>query len=464
MTAQHAEVCRISVYGPGGRADLAVPLSATVAGLMPVLLRRASDSAAPPEQANGWVLQRLGEAPLDQSGTPETLGWRDGDELYLRPAAEPLPELDFDDIADGVAAAVNRHPGRWRPEFNRLLSFGFAIAAMIVFAGALLYAGAGNVSKGGAIAAAVGLLEGAIVAETRTGDRQLIGLLAVSSCVFAGLAGALVPAGAAGVTSLRGAPVLVGGLAMVFAGLLLLACRAFWARQMPFTALGVVITAGALAAIAQWLHLGAGLSVQQVAGLVGASLLVVLIFAPRVAIRLARLPGPQLPWTAEDLQQDVAPTPAAEVTERTAFADACLTVVTLASSLALAGLFPFLIAGGVFAKILAVLVALAALLHARVFRGVWQRVPLAAAGGVGLVLVGLSLYQHFGQQARAVSLAVIAGTFCVLVLAIMRPPTRRLLPIWGHMANWLETLSAIAVIPILLQLFGAYGKVRGLIQ
>jgi type VII secretion integral membrane protein EccD len=464
MTAQHAEVCRISVYGPGGRADLAVPLSVTVASLMPVLLRRMSDPAAPPEQNGEWVLQRLGEAPLDQSGTPETLEWRDGDELYLRPAAEPLPELDFDDIADGVATAVNRQPGRWRPEFNRLLSFGFAIAAMIVFAGALLYTGTANVSTGGAIAAAVVLLESAIVAEARTEDRELIGLLAVSSCLFAGLAGALVPAGAAGVTDLRGVPVLVGGIAMVFAGLLLLACRVFWAGKMPFTALGVAIAAGAVAAISQWLHLGPGLSVQQVAGLVGPSMLVVLIFAPRVAIRLARLPRPQLPWTAEDLQQDVAPTSATEVTERTAFAHACLTVVTLASSLALACSFPFLIAGGVFAKILAVLVALAALLHARVFRGIWQRVSLTVAGGVGLVFVGLSLYQHFGQEDRAVSLAVIAGIFCVLVLAIMRPPTQRLLPIWGHLANGLESLSAIAVIPVLLQVFGVYGRVRGLLQ
>lgn len=463
MTAQHAEVCRISVFGPGGRADLAVPLSVTVASLMPVLLRRTSDPAAPPGQVGGWVLQRLGDAPLDQSGTPESLEWHDGDELYLRPAAEPLPELDFDDIADGVATAVNRHPARWRPGFNRWLSFGFAIAALIVFAGALLCGGAANVSSGGAIAAAVVLLEGAIVAEARTEDRPLIGLLAVSSCIFAGLAGALVPAGPAGVTGLRGVPVLVGGLAMVFFGLLLLACRAFWARKMPFTALVVTIAAGALAAIAQWLHLGAGLSVQRVAGVVCASLLVVLIFAPRAAIRLARLPGPQLPWTAEDLQQDVEPTSAAEVTERTGYADACLTAATLASSLALACSFPFLLTGGMFPEILAVLVAVAAVLHARIFRGAWQRVPLAAAGSIGLALIGLSLYRHFGQEGRGVSLAVIAGAFCVLVFAMLRPPTRRLRPIWGHLANWLETLSMIAVIPVLLQLFGVYGTARGLI-
>ena len=462
-SAQRADVCRISVFGPGGRADLAVPQSVTVASLMPVLLRRTSDSGPPPEPGGEWVLQRLGDAPFDQSGTPESLDWRDGDELYLRPAEEPLPELDFDDIADGMARVVSRQPGRWRPEFNRWLAYGFAIGALVVLARVLLYPGAPRVSSIGAIAAAVALFEGTIVAEGRTEDGPLISLLGVSACAFAGLAGALVPAGPAAAIHLRTVPVLAGGLAMAFAGALMLACRAFWARKMPFTVPGVAVVAGVVAALAQWLRLGAGLSAQQVAGLVCVVLVVLLIVAPRAAIRLARLPRPQLPWTAEDLQQDVEPTQAAEVAERTAYADGYLTVVTLALSLALACSFTFLVAGGVFPKVLAVLVAVATLLHARVFRGAWQRASLAAAGGAGLVLVGMSLYQHSGQQVRAVPLAIIAAVFCVLLFAMVRPPGRRLLPIWGHLANGLETLSAIAVIPVLLQLFGAYGTARGLI-
>jgi hypothetical protein len=36
-----------------------------------------------------------------------------------------------------------------------------------------------------------------------------------------------------------------------------------------------------------------------------------------------------------------------------------------------------------------------------------------------------------------------------------------LLPIWAHLANWLETLSAVAVVPILLQLFGVYSWAGG---
>jgi hypothetical protein len=45
---------------------------------------------------------------------------------------------------------------------------------------------------------------------------------------------------------------------------------------------------------------------------------------------------------------------------------------------------------------------------------------------------------------------------------MLRPPPRRLLPIWGHLANWLETLSAVAILPILLQLFGTYAWAIGL--
>jgi type VII secretion integral membrane protein EccD len=461
-SAQSTDVCRVSVFGPGGRADLAVPLSVTVASLLPVLLRRTSGTGTSPEPGGPWVLQRLGDEPLDQSGTPESLEWRDGDELYLRPADDPLPELDFDDIADGMAFAVSRQPGRWRPEFNRWLAYGFAIAALLALAGGLLGSGA-RVSSIGAIAAAVVLFECTIVAEARTDDQPLICLLGVSACAYAALAGALVPGGPTAAIHLRGVPVLASGLAMAFAGALLLACRAFWARKMPFTAPGVAIVAGVVAALAQWLRLGEALSAQQVAGLVGVFVMVVLLVAPRAAIRMARLPVPQLPWTAEDLQLDVEPTSAAEVAERTAFADRCLTVVTLASSLALACSFAFLVAGGGFPRVLAVLVAVATLLHARVFRGGWQRGSLAVAGGAGLVLVGMSVFQHSGQQLRGVSLAVIAAVFGMLLFAIVRMPARRLLPIWGHLANGLETLSAVALIPVLLQLFGVYGAARGLV-
>ncbi|WP_043475327.1 EsaB/YukD family protein, partial [Kitasatospora sp. MBT66] len=125
------EVCRITVDGPAGRADLAVPVTTTVAALLPVLTR---DLPATPDRATpAWVLQRLGEDPLDPEATPATAGLRHGDVLRLRPAEDPLPALHFDDIADGVADRVGRGPGRWHPGLTRALALllaGTALAAL----------------------------------------------------------------------------------------------------------------------------------------------------------------------------------------------------------------------------------------------------------------------------------------------------------------------------------------------
>ena len=33
-----------------------------------------------------------------------------GEEMHLRRTEDPLPELDFDDLAEGVATVVNRRP------------------------------------------------------------------------------------------------------------------------------------------------------------------------------------------------------------------------------------------------------------------------------------------------------------------------------------------------------------------
>jgi type VII secretion integral membrane protein EccD len=458
-SAQQAELCRISVFGPKGRADLAVPLSISVANLLPVLLRHTGSRD---KFQDSWVLQRLGDAPLDPAGTPESLDWKEGEEFYLRPRADPLPELDFDDIADGMATAVNRQPGRWKPEFNRWLFLGFSIGALLVLARVLLATDSPAFSTGGAAIIAVGLLTAAIVAGGRTQDRALILLLGLGGCGFAALAGAFGLAGVRNALDLQGGPILVGGLALALAGVVMLGARAAWATAVPLIPFGTAVAIGVLAAIAQWLHLGVLLAPVQVAGLLSAVLIGLLVFAPRIGIRMARIRGPQLPRTADELQFDIEPASAAQMVEHTAYADGYLTIAAVASAVAFACSFPFLMSKGLFPAILALLIAIAAVLRCRSLLGAWQRVSLAFAGAFGLVLVGLSIISPLATSGRGVSLALLVLVFAFMVMAMLRPPPRRLLPIWAHLANWLETLSAVAVMPILLQLFGVYSWAAGL--
>lgn len=464
MTVQSAEICRITVVGPRGRADLAVPLSVPVVTLLPILLRHTGESPAPGDEPAPWVLQRLAGAPFDPAGTPETLDWREGEEFYLRPGGAALPELLFDDVADGLATMVTRRPGRWRPEFNRWLFLGFSIAALLLAAWIVLHpsAGTGFLPLISAGVAALALLTGAIMAGGRTRDAVLVQVLGLGGCGFAALAGGIAAAGVPGTLDLSSAAVLAGAVTTLIAAAVLLVARAVWASAIPFATFGAVLAAAVLALVAEWLYLGLQLAQTQVAGVLSVVLVVLLTVAPRIAIRLARVRGPQLPWNADDLQVDIDPVAAREMQARTAVADDCVTIAALSAAVAIAAAQPFLVFGGLFETVVGVLVATAVLLRARAFRGAWQRVPLAAAGGLGLALAAFAVITSFETTGQAVALLVVAGVFVALLHAVVRPPARRLLPIWGHVANGLETVSAIAVVPALLQLFGVYAWASGI--
>jgi hypothetical protein len=45
-----------------------------------------------------------------------------------------------------------------------------------------------------------------------------------------------------------------------------------------------------------------------------------------------------------------------------------------------------------------------------------------------------------------------------------RLPTARLLPMWGHMADRAELLTAIALVPLLLQVLHVYATFRSMIH
>jgi type VII secretion integral membrane protein EccD len=223
----------------------------------------------------------------------------------------------------------------------------------------------------------------------------------------------------------------------------------------------VLAVSGSIAAAGQWLHVGAGLPPSRVAGVACVTLIVALVFAPRLAIRVARIRGPQLPRTADELQHDIEPLPAATLSTRTTAADGYLTIATGSAAIVFACSFPFLVGDSVAATVLAAVVTLAALLHARTLLGAWQRIPLAAAGGLGLALIALSTANGAAVGLWAGSLVLLALAFGMSLLAMLRSPGRRLLPIWGHLANGLEMVSAAAVLPLLLQMFGVYALVSG---
>lgn len=483
-SALQAELCHITVHGPGGRADLSVPLSTTVAALLPALAHqvvRGEEWPRDGDEYGSWVLQRLGEAPMDPDGTPETLDWLDGEVFYLVRAHDPMPELDFDDVADGMATAVNRQGNRWNETANRRLFLSLTVVAFGTIAGVLFgdtsavdpaaAAPAGKVDPvaAGAVGTlcaallAMAMLTTAILVARTLADRGLAAVVGLASCAFAGLSGLIGVEGLQGAIDLRPAGVLAGGCTMAMTAAVLLTAQRTIARELPIVPFGIAAVVGVGAVAAVWLHLGFGLTAPQDAGVLLIAFFVMTLFAPKLATRAARLRGPQLPRRAEEMTIDVEPIPAELVIRQTGTADRYLSVLAIGSSLVFAVAFGYLTAdpGWVGLALTGTLSALV-LLRTREFLNVAQRVALAVAGTVGGVLFVLSLLAGLALVWRIVGVLVLLGIAVLLVLAALRPGYRRMLPIWGHLANILETVAAVAAVSFLMEALGVFAWARGL--
>lgn len=465
-TALNEELCRITVIGPDRRVDLAVPATTPLASLLPLLVEhttnpnRTLDGAVPEEC---WVLQRVGQQPFAPTGTPQTLDWLDGEELHLRPAEDPLPELDFDDIADGVATVVNRRDDRWKPEYGRSLFLALstvgmgAIAVVLVGGGAVL----GQVILATGLAVALGLA--ALVTAMRSTDTSLPGLFACGAMGFAALSGASLFDGNPDGLSWPRPAILAAALgAIIVAALLLLAQRTV-AGTLPFLALLVVCLTAAMAALVLAIEQLAGLRNEQAAAATVVVLFGVTILAPRVAVKSSRLRGPQLPRTGEELSYDTEPAAADAVTARTNDAEAYLTSGLVTSALVLPVLFWITMRVPDWSGwTLVTLVSVALLLAARSHLGVWQRLALVTGGTAGALLVVIRGAEVLPLGWRMLLLGGLVALLVALVLAAQRPWPRRMLPIWEYTATFLDVVTAIAVLPVLAQALDLYAWARGL--
>ncbi|QMU77126.1 type VII secretion integral membrane protein EccD [Streptacidiphilus sp. PB12-B1b] len=449
------DVCCLTITTPQGTADLALPRSTALSTLIPALLHHTRT----PATETPWTLQRLGEDPLDPDGTPETLNLHHGDILHLRPADSPLPALHFDDIADGVAHVVSNGPGRWRPQTTQQLALTLAAGSLLALAAGVLGAGPGALTAACAGAAAVLLAAGCAVVTRTTGrDQGAVVVTGVGALGFAALAGLALRAGAHGGYA-PGAPgVLTAAAYVTVVAATLLALRALPA-PIPGTALLTAVSAAACTALIRAAHWDAAQAVATVA----VALFVLGHFGPRLALRTARLRVPALPHNAEELQQDIEPEPLERVEQRVNLANACLDTLNLGSGLLYTAAFWYLArTHGWISWALPLVLAGAVLLRARGLARTLQRVPTVLAGATGLALLLLVRAAHGGAADRTAVLAVLLLSTAALLLAARRLPTARLLPIWGHAGDLLETASTVLLLPLLLQALHTYAYLRSL--
>lgn len=452
------ETCRLTIVGPAKKADLTMPGTVTISELLPLLARQVTTED---ERDCPWVLQRLGESPLDVDQTPGTLGLRDGDVLYLRPAQRVLPALEFDDVAVGVASVVSGHPARWRREFTRWLLLGLAGLALVAYLTGVLGVRSPWPPAAYFAAAAAVLAVGSVTAVTIAGDVAISLFAGLPACLFAAAAAtdgfAVLTAGRVQLAGLcAAATAIVTATATSAAGAA--TRRPPAAPYLAVVAVSTAATVGAsLARVAHWDAARA------------AAVLAVVVFITgtrgvRVVLRAAGLRAPNPPANADELQLDAAPEPRRDVTRRTATAiacldglAACLAVVTVAACVLLAR------GPGRAGWALAALLSCAVLLRARVVTGAWQRAPITAAGAAGLMVTAISLAAHAGPQVRLAVLFALLAAAGALLAGAWRLPAARPLPVWGYLADIADVGAAVALVPLLLQVLHVYSALRSMI-
>jgi len=457
---QATDLCRIVLVTPDGSVEMALPTEVAVCDLMPALVHHATArrtgtaTAASAAGAEDWILQRLGEAPLDEDLTPAALGIHDGELLYLRQRADQLPAVHFDDLVDGIATSIRDRSDRWNPRMTRHMFLVIAGIALLV--GFLMLVT--GPSPAGAIAAgavAVGLLVTGGICSRAFADSTTGLVFGCAAVPYAGFAGLVAPT-APGAPSFSGPNVLCMGVA---ATLVALAAMGFIGEQRPmFLAIGLgsvtLAVGGALSTV--------GLDAARATAIVLSLVLGLSVVAPSLSFRMARMRLPMLPTGADDLSADITPFDGAKVISGARTADHYLTWLFLVLGAVCGTSVVILMRAGGWAAIgLVCAASLVLLLRTRALLSAWQRVGTLSAAVLGLSLLVLSAADS-GWLVRVVWLVgmILAAGGAVLLAHFM--PDRRLLPYWGRIADIAEYLAAIAMLPLTLAVLEVYAWARAL--
>ncbi|MEU8526644.1 type VII secretion integral membrane protein EccD [Streptomyces sp. NPDC048629] len=453
------ELCRLMLVTPSSSLEVAVPSDVPLYDLLPTLLIYAGpDLADVGVEHDGWVLQRLGEPPLDEERTLAALSVRDGETVHLRPRGAELPALDFDDLITGVAEGTRKRPDRWRDPMTHRLFLGLAAAALVTGFLVLLQGGSAPArAVAAAVVAALLLVGGALVARA-VKDQSAGAMLGLAAVPFAGLCGYLAAA-VPGVEKIQPGQVLAAGAAALVT--VVLALVGISVTMPAFAA--ALVGAGALAlggllsalADAKWF---------EAAAVVFVAALVFNVTVPMTSFRMADLRMPPLPANAEELQEDVEPLRARRLMDRAAVADHCMTALFTAVGLVCtASLLVLAPADGWAPATLSGVGCAALLLRSRVVLSAGQRLALLVPGSVGVVILVLRVSAELPLAVRlsvmVTALVVVAGA-CVLGARFL--PGRRLLPYWGRAAEILELLVGVSMLPLVLAVLDAYSWARNL--
>jgi type VII secretion integral membrane protein EccD len=457
------DLCRLTVCGPATSVELAVPVHVPLIDLLPALVGHLGDNLADVGlDHGGWVLQRLGEPPLQEELSVAVLGLHDGDMVHLRPRSDQLPPLDFDDIIDGIAVGISGRSDRWRPDMSRRLLTGLLAVPLGAGLG-LLIGHRGQLADGIAAGLCVVLLALVAAASRAFGDARVAGILGAAAIGYAGAAGAELP-----MLHTGGGPAAVVGWNALRAGLLAGGAAAAGASAAVTMLVGGrnpalvgTTTVALLVAVGGALATFGRLDSAAVAAVLLCLILPLGSVVPVLSFRLAGLRLDPLPTTPDELQADLDPVPGRHLLERTRWADRYMSALYCALGAIVGGcLLVVSFATGWPARLIGIDSIALLLLHARAMAAARHRLAAiipAACGATALITIaGL----RSDGRAWLMLLAGLLAGFGLLFVGERSLPGHKLLPHWGRAGDLLQSLAALALIPLALWLLNLYQFAR----
>ncbi|MEV4069329.1 type VII secretion integral membrane protein EccD [Nonomuraea fuscirosea] len=448
--------CHVTVVGPRRKADLALPADIPLPNVLPSLLRALGEVGGDAASAPGWTLQRLGGAPMDLGQSLSTLGVLDGEILYLRPREAVLPPALYDDVADVVATGVRGGRGVWSPKHTRIVGASGAMGLLMLGSIGLAVSGMPGltVTIVAGLLALLLIVTGTLLSRA-VGDSMAGALIGHAALPYGFVAGLFAPGAAAGF----GAPHLLAALACT--ALVAAVSGALISDGVPgfLGTAGVATVGGICAAVVMiWAVPPAG-----VAALAMALLLAFSPLVPTLSFKLAKVPLPAMPTTAEELRGDNQRLDAPVIQERTRVAQGYATgmIATLALS-ALATQALLVLDDDWVSDVMTVSLSLTLIMRARVFRGLGQRLWLLGTGLAGFAMLALSLG---GDGGIVGSLAVAIGVLWLSLMTVgvgVWLATGKPSPFWGRAGDILDVALIVQLFPLALGVLELYTWVRGL--
>ena len=446
---------RVTVVTPRARVDVALPQQSTFAELVPQLVRLAGASGQASAEHPGWVLSRLGGAPLALGLSVAAAQIRDGEVLHLTPRERPRGPLLFDDVVDSIASVAGT-TGGWGPAVAR--RSGLVAAVVLLLAGGLLVQAAAS----GSVLAPIGT--GLLAVVLLLGGGALSRAYADSEAGAAGAAAGVGVALLAGMAvlpphplfSLAAGPLAAGLAAVTVAGVL---AAVSVADRLPwFVALTVAAGFGAVTTGVVLLTGVRPASAAAVVAVLGTALAAV---APMLALRLSRLPLPRVPDDMEAFRADEQPSLGEDVLGRTSHAQSLLTGLLVALGLVVLGGSVVLASAGPWEAGLAGLLGLAWILRSRSYARKTHRLALVGFGVTALVCAGVWLVASGERPAIfAAGCAVVVAAVICLVYATRVARGRRS-PYWSRLLDVTEFLVLLSLVPFVGMIAGVYEAVRG---